>query len=91
MAFSNDSALWNDIQSKGILTFQQLSLIQFNISNSLSPPPSQTTTTAAAAAAAAAATVTNQNSTNLTQMYMQSPNKSNVSRKLFQDSTTNVR
>lgn len=39
MVFSNDSALWNDIQSKGILSYQYISSIhskqnQFSPSNS---------------------------------------------------------
>lgn len=36
MVFSNNSSLWNDIQSRGILTYQYISSIHYK-TNSLSP------------------------------------------------------
>ncbi|CAF1215474.1 unnamed protein product [Rotaria magnacalcarata] len=64
MAFSNDSSLWNDIELKGILKYNQIQLIHLKKKDSLSP------------------------NNHLTPIFIQSPNKNNVSRKLFQSSTT---
>jgi len=40
MVFSNDSALWNEIKSKGILSYQQVSSIQSKENNHLLTSPS---------------------------------------------------
>src|SRR5262249_22631117 len=65
MVFSNDSALWNEIQTKGILSYQQIDKIQSkqnNNNNALTSP-----------------THFHQNS--VTQIFNQSPNSNHVRRK----------
>jgi hypothetical protein len=72
LAFQTNSALWNEINIKGFLSYQQISNIQLKQNNNSSTPP-------------------HLHSTNLTQMYFQSPINNHVKRKLFQNNQSSVR